>query len=52
MDNPDWMGSILGSTAIPFLIVLFMAVVAAGIAHSVAPGATKMSTVIGVLLSR
>ncbi|MDP2157027.1 MAG: hypothetical protein Q8K68_04895 [Nitrospirota bacterium] len=52
MDNPDWMGSILGATAIPFAIVFFMAVVAAGIAHSVVPGATKMSEVIRILLAQ
>ncbi|MBI5846855.1 MAG: hypothetical protein HZB31_02740 [Nitrospirae bacterium] len=52
MDNPDWIGSVLGATVIPFTIVFFMAVAAAGIAHSVAPGATKMSAVIRILLAR
>lgn len=52
MTNPDWLGSVLGATAIPFTIVLVMAFAAAGIAHHVVPGATKMSTVILILLSQ
>ncbi|MBI5632560.1 MAG: hypothetical protein HZA15_03680 [Nitrospirae bacterium] len=52
MDNPDWIGSVLGATAIPFTIVLVMAVAAAGIAHYAVPGATKMSAVIRILLAQ
>ncbi len=52
MNNPDWIGSVFGATTIPFMIVLVMAVAAAGIAHSVAPGATKISAVIRILLAQ
>jgi len=52
MANPDWMGSVLGATAIPFTIVLVTAFSAAGIAQHVVPGATKMSTVVQILLSQ
>lgn len=52
MDNPDWMGSVFGATVIPFFVVLLMALAAAGVAHSVYPGVTKMSEVIRLLLSR
>jgi hypothetical protein len=52
MDNPDWLGSVFGATAVPFFVVLLMTLAAAGIAHSVSPGATKMSEVIRLLLSR
>lgn len=52
MDNPDWAGSVFRSTVIPFVVVLLLALAAAGIANSVYPGATRMSEVIRLLLSK
>lgn len=50
MDNPDWMGSVLRTTIIPFGFVLVIAIIAASVAQSAHPGATKMSEVLQHLL--
>lgn len=52
MDNPDWMGSILRTTIVPFIFVFVMALIVAAIAHSSYPQAKKLSEVISHLLSR
>lgn len=51
LDNPDWMGSIFRTTLVPFGFVLVIAVIAASVAYSVHPGATKMSEVLKHLLT-
>jgi hypothetical protein len=50
MDNPDWMGSVFRATAIPFLIVLLVAIAAAGVGIYACPEATKMSEVVRTLM--
>ncbi len=52
INNPDWIGSVFKTTAIPFTIVVIMAVAAAGAAQSVLPGSTRMSEVIRILLDQ
>jgi hypothetical protein len=52
MDDPDWMGSVFRATAVPFLFVCVIAFVAAYVAHSAYPPASKMSEVLRYLLSK
>lgn len=52
MDNPDWMGSVLRTTIVPFIFVFVIALTVAAIAHSSYPQAKKLSEVIGYLLSQ
>jgi hypothetical protein len=51
IDNPDWMGSVLRTTIVPFLITLTVAVTAAFVGLLVHPEATKISEVIRHLVA-
>jgi hypothetical protein len=51
MSEPDWIGSVIRATAIPFLVVLSSALAAAWAAHRVYPEAVNMSEVLRHLTS-
>jgi hypothetical protein len=52
IDNPDWMGSVLRTTIIPFLFIFVIATLIAYIAQAACPQAYKLSEVIRFLINK
>ncbi|MBI5234035.1 MAG: hypothetical protein HY880_06750 [Deltaproteobacteria bacterium] len=51
LDDPDWMQSVLRTTIVPFLVVLFVSLILAAVVKSSYPSAIKLSEVVKLIFS-